>query len=1072
MDNVLGRCFSILIFLLGGTGSLMAQPTEPYDLKKPAKFENKRLGSEKTGEKKFNAPKRALQNTITHYNWYFNANNKLNSVIERAQLAHQDDYSTLLSFYNYSLDFTQSDSLELDSVINKSTTGILIHDLRNDWIDNLFMLIGKAYYFRQDFDSAHRTFQYINYTWAPREDDGYRRRIGSNETEGGSAFQVSTPEATNFARKALSTTPSRNDALIWQIRNFISAEAYADASGLINILKQDPDFPERLQLRLDEMQALYFYQLQDADSAAYYLARALPGAGTREERSRWQYLIAQLYERSGRKEEAKTFFEQAIRSTLNPVLEVYARLGANRQHRGDSAAIEASLKGLLEMGRREKYSSYRDIIYYAAAQIELDRNNLQAAKELLLRASRAYGQRGLLNSQRSQAFLLLGDISFQEGAYSEAKRFYDSIPPGDPAITDMIAFTARQDHLSGIIQHQQVIYRQDSLQRLAAMPEADREKFLNQEIKRLRKLAGLEDESSSNPQQSRQDRNQPPDLFGAREKGDWYFHNANLKSRGYTAFKARWGNRENTDNWRRASARGQLQRTGNPQAMPGNDLLLNDPLSVSALMQGIPLSIEQMEASNDSIEEAKLRLGQIFLENLENYRMVINTLDSFPDHYPYSGRTAEAVFYLYYSYLRLGMQREAAVMLHELQEKFHGTDYERQASAAALGNPSDDARSAMNRKYDQIYNLFIEGNFRRALQEKQMADSLYGQNYWTPQLLYIESIYHIRQRDDATAIDLLQNLVSLFPESLMQEKASTLIDVLGRRREIERYLTDLEITRPEDSLILVDHSPTVLPVQQEPLLTAAKVEGIKNRDIDKPQIQTDREAGKLRQTEIKVPDQTLTDSLLTDDVIVETVPVEKTVEAPKAIADSIAEVKPVVPTAPVRTETADTLIARSDSEKPAVNKVIPAPKSQPDSAKVEPTPPVKQVYGRYTHDAAIPHSAVILMEKVDPVYVTESRNAFNRYNSQAFAGRGISSESISINDTLKMVVINGFANVSEALSYAEAVKQVAPTAIIPWMPAGRYRFLVISPENLRVLRESQQLAEYEQFQRLFIKSGL
>ena len=48
--------------------------------------------------------------------------------------------------------------------------------------------------------------------------------------------------------------------------------------------------------------------------------------------------------------------------------------------------------------------------------------------------------------------------------------------------------------------------------------------------------------------------NEPTDLFGNNAKGDWYFYNADLKSKGYTEFKGNWGNRPNVDNWQRMAA--------------------------------------------------------------------------------------------------------------------------------------------------------------------------------------------------------------------------------------------------------------------------------------------------------------------------------------------------------------------------------------------------------------------------------------------------------------------------------------------------------------------------------------
>src|SRR4051794_2889874 len=90
-----------------------------FDVKKPKEFENRVLASEKSDRKKFKLPKRVIQNTVTHYNYFFNANNKLNDVIYRAKENFHDDYATLIPFYNYSLDVTAADSTQLDSVSYK-----------------------------------------------------------------------------------------------------------------------------------------------------------------------------------------------------------------------------------------------------------------------------------------------------------------------------------------------------------------------------------------------------------------------------------------------------------------------------------------------------------------------------------------------------------------------------------------------------------------------------------------------------------------------------------------------------------------------------------------------------------------------------------------------------------------------------------------------------------------------------------------------------------------------------------------------------------------------------------------
>ena len=268
----LKRTHFLLIFLLSGGCQLLEAQTSPafsFEIKKPKNLEDKKLPSERTGDKKFKLPRRIYQNTVTHYNWYFNGNEKLKEILARAKEAHKDDYMQLLDFYNYTVDLTSKDSIELDSVIIKANSGILLHDLRNDWIDNLYLLMGKAYFFKGIYDTAFLNLQYINYAFAPKEKDGYDKLIGSNANEGGNAFSISSPETKNVFKKMITHRPSRNESFIWQIRTFLAREEYAEAASMIETLKNDPLFPQRLRTSVSEMQALFFYQQKNRVYLSY-----------------------------------------------------------------------------------------------------------------------------------------------------------------------------------------------------------------------------------------------------------------------------------------------------------------------------------------------------------------------------------------------------------------------------------------------------------------------------------------------------------------------------------------------------------------------------------------------------------------------------------------------------------------------------------------------------------------------------------------------------------------------------------------------------------------------------------
>src|SRR6185503_492346 len=351
----------------------------------------------------------------------FNAKNKLIEVLEKAKLAHEDDYAELLPFYNYTLDQTAADSLELDSIISKTTTGIVLHDLRNQWIDNLYLLQGAAYYLGKQFDSAYLTFQFINYAFAKKEKDGYYQTIGS-KFDGNSALSISTKEKSGLPRKAFSEPPSRNDAFIWQIRTLIAMEEYAEAASLIITLREDPSFPKRLKNDLEEVTAWWFYNGNVYDSAAFHLEKALSNATNKKERSRWEFLIAQLYERSGDLELARKFYEKVINHTIDPVMEIYARLHSIRINKtGGENYIDRNIAELLKMAKRDKYYEYKDVIYYTIAQMELERNNVDAAIANLKKSTENSVDNPTL---KNKAFLQMADLAFSKMKYREAKSLY------------------------------------------------------------------------------------------------------------------------------------------------------------------------------------------------------------------------------------------------------------------------------------------------------------------------------------------------------------------------------------------------------------------------------------------------------------------------------------------------------------------------------------------------------------------------------------------------------------------------------------------------------------------------
>jgi hypothetical protein len=104
-----------------------------------------------------------------------------------------------------------------------------------------------------------------------------------------------------------------------------------------------------------------------------------------------------------------------------------------------------------------------------------------------------------------------------------------------------------------------------------------------------------------------------------------------------------------------------------------------------------------------------------------------------------------------------------------------------------------------------------------------------------------------------------------------------------------------------------------------------------------------------------------------------------------------------------------------------------------------------------------------VMTRVDPVYVNEARNAFNAYNQENFYGKQLTAENSSLSDSVKVLVIGRFQTDQDALTYLSSVKALAPRQIVPWLPADKYKFLIISGPNLQLLLNNKDLNAYRQF---------
>ena len=965
--------------LLVLTGMLMAmgvigQGNITYDLIKPKAYENRKLASELTPDKKINPVKRLKENIVTHYNFQFNANLKLSKVIASAKQFNKDTFTTLIPFFNYSLDKTAQQQQELDSVVIKVNNGILLHDLRNDWVDDLYLLMGQSYFYQKKFDSAYEVFQYINYNFQPRSKDeiGFEKSIGSNVNANGNIFNIASKENKLSPHRLV-----RNDALLWIIRTQLELGNEDDASGMIETLYDDNLFPKRLTDKLAELKAYLFYRKQQSDSAAIYLEKSLGACEDNAERSRRLFLIAQLYAKSNQNKKADDFFEKAVALTTDPVMEAYARIyqiGLTSDEKNQEQRIDQHVKALINMANKEKYSAYRSIIYAAAAEIEVKRKNIPNAIEFLLRSNQFNTTDTDL---RNTSNLNIASLAFSTKQYEQAKKYYDSINIGNQKDPEEI--TRKKTIANALFDALKIVNTEDSLQALASLPEKEREAALKTVLKKLRREQGLSDENKQQkggtaPKNNILDDNTASLFPAEQKKGEWYFNNPALKAQGSISFKNKWGDRANGDNWRRAAAldaamRSNLSKQTGTEAK-ATDTIATAELSLETLRERLPLTAEKLTASNEKKFEAYQKLGSIYKDKLEDCKESITWNEKLINQKTNIPALEKLLFDLAYCYRQTGNNSKALFYQSQLVENFPASEMNKMLrDPLSIGKVKNEKSKAVTQDYDKVYNLFLSGKFDLARAEKRKADSLHGENNWSPQLLYIEAVYYIKNKQDSLAIDALNKIPSLYPNSPVAMKAGLLADALNRREMIENELRSISVSREtEDSVKWIDDSP--LP--------------------------------KTKETKVKT--------------------------------------------------------------EPSQRQVVQAPvvaKTKTDTTAFK-APVIEKKADGYVYNPTEQYGVLLLLKDVDVVYINEAKRALTRYNAERYAGSQLSLRNDTIGES-PYILISVFANAAEALGYVQKTAPVASKEIFPWLPAEKYNFIIISPNNLKKVLEEKVTGPYLQF---------
>ncbi len=124
----------------------------------------------KRSEEKLTGLKKVYHNVTAEYNGYFNANVLYLEAIDKLNLLHKDNYNKILDLYPYvAVEDGQAVASDMDKAVEKVSIVIALHR-QSDWTDDCYLMMGKAQYLKQDYESAEETLQYLSDNYNPNKE--------------------------------------------------------------------------------------------------------------------------------------------------------------------------------------------------------------------------------------------------------------------------------------------------------------------------------------------------------------------------------------------------------------------------------------------------------------------------------------------------------------------------------------------------------------------------------------------------------------------------------------------------------------------------------------------------------------------------------------------------------------------------------------------------------------------------------------------------------------------------------------------------------------------------------------
>lgn len=733
---------------------------------------------------------RAYHNMTLKYNIYFNANEAYKRGVNRIVSQNADNYNEILPvFVDSKEEYAGSAGGDMDKAIQKSSKGIKIHSITkkpemkksgqmtkkdkefydqkefNKWIDDCYLLMGKAYFIKRDYTQARHNFDYLVRLFPDLE--------------------------------------SRHYANLFLVRTYSENGDFKSAKETLDYIEGQKDLPKKLLGLYNVIYADYLLKQKLYDDAIPKLQNAIKYTKKKKDKLRYTYILAQLYERNGNLIKASELYEFVSKKNSSYEMEFNAKINMAKCFVGQGKSSKDIRKTLRKMLKDDKNIDYLDQIYFAIAEIDARANNIdQAVINYKLSSETSISN----DYQKAISCLRLGEIYFSKNDYSNSQIYYDTCMAFLPVTyDDYERVKTNSTYLNELVSFTSVVEFEDSVQKLAKMTDKERNKIIDDIIADIieqeRLQREMEQQENVNSMLFDQQRGNTRNNVNAPAGGKWYFYNPSQLSFGKNEFAKKWGNRKNEDNWRRKNksvadfGTDDLSSNEADSAADNTVSRITNVKDRAYYLQDIPLTDSAMSASNERIINSLFNVGRVYKERFSDFSRAIDAYEELNKRFPDNEFLLLAYYNLYLLNKLIGNAQEEDKYKNLVISEFPQTNY-----AKLLQNPNyvqelENKRKQDEQLYMDTYDNYMNSKYSKASSDAQLFMTNNPDNDLIPNFDFIRVLCIGRTSElDVFKMELVE-FMQRYPDHELYGAAENILQYFGTS-DIQALIEELQ-SRPE-----------------------------------------------------------------------------------------------------------------------------------------------------------------------------------------------------------------------------------------------------------------------------------